>query len=69
MSIGFIGTGTIAEAVVTGLLNSNNAPKKVIVSPRNTKRALALESKFTQVEVANNNQADTKTFPSISLTL
>jgi len=57
MSIGFIGTGTIAEAVVTGLLKSNNAPSKVIVSPRNHKRALALESKFTQVEVANDNQA------------
>ena len=57
MSIGFIGTGSIAEAVITGLLHSNNPPEKIIVSPRNNKRATTLASKFTQVEVAKDNQA------------
>jgi pyrroline-5-carboxylate reductase len=57
MSIGFIGTGVIAEAVITGLLNSNNAPEKVVVSPRNAVRAAALASRFAQVRVAESNQA------------
>ena len=57
MSIGFIGTGVIAEAVITGLLRSNNAPEAVVVSPRNAARAAALAEKHPEVTVAKDNQA------------
>lgn len=57
MSIGFIGTGVIAEAVITGLLSSKNAPASVVVSPRNSVRAAGLASKHPQVTVAPDNQA------------
>jgi pyrroline-5-carboxylate reductase len=55
--LGFIGTGVIAEAVITGLLASTNAPETVVVSPRNAVRAAGLASKYPQVKVAKSNQA------------
>jgi pyrroline-5-carboxylate reductase len=57
MRIGFIGTGVIAEAVITGLMSAANAPESVVVSPRNATRAAALAAKHHQVTVAIDNQA------------
>ena len=57
MNIGFIGTGIITEAVVTGLCTIEQQPNAVCLSPRNAERARILATQFEQVTVANNNQA------------
>ncbi|MEJ8567781.1 pyrroline-5-carboxylate reductase [Elongatibacter sediminis] len=56
MKIGFIGTGTITTAVVTGLLRGGDVPFRVVVSPRSPDRAALLASSFQEVEVAPDNQ-------------
>jgi pyrroline-5-carboxylate reductase len=57
MRIGFIGTGTIASALVRGLCIAEPSPERVLVSPRNAEKAAALARAFEQVEVAPDNQA------------
>ena len=57
MTLGFIGTGNIASAVVTGLCAAQAPPGKVLVSPRGAEKALALAAAFPAVEVAPDNQA------------
>jgi pyrroline-5-carboxylate reductase len=57
MRIGFIGTGRIAEAVVTGLCTSPAPPEEVLLSPRNTAIAEALATRFPAVRVAADNAA------------
>jgi pyrroline-5-carboxylate reductase len=57
MRIGFIGTGRIAEAVVTGLCTSPAPPEEVMLSPRNTAIAEALAARFPAVRVAADNAA------------
>ena len=57
MSIGIIGTGAIAEAVVVGLCNKSDPPEKIILSPRNKQRATRLAERFPNVQVASDNQA------------
>ena len=56
MKIGFIGTGKIASAVITGIFKSSINHKKVIVSPRNKKTAKKLKKKFKSIKIAKNNQ-------------
>ena len=53
--LGFIGTGTIAEAIVDGLSATGEDP--ILVSPRNAGIAARLSTRFAHVEVARNNQA------------
>jgi len=55
--IGFIGTGAITEAVVTGLCTLPDPPSRIEVSPRNVVRARALSEKFQRVSVAPDNQS------------
>lgn len=57
MTLGFIGTGNIASAVVTGLCAAPAPPGKVLVSPRSAEKAFALAAAFPAVEVAPDNQA------------
>ena len=57
MTLGFIGTGNIASAVVTGLCAAQAPPGKVLVSPRGAEKAFALAAAFPAVEVAPDNQA------------
>lgn len=57
MKYGFIGTGTITEAMVIGLMSSSLAVEKVLVSPRNADIADSLSKRFDKVVVALNNQA------------
>ncbi len=57
MTLGFIGTGNIASAVVTGLCAAPAPPGKVLVSPRGAEKAFALAAAFPAVEVAPENQA------------
>lgn len=56
MRLGFIGTGHITAAVVTGLCTSDRAPARVLLSPRNAAKAAGLAAAFPQVEVADHNQ-------------
>ena len=57
-TIGFLGTGRIASAVVEGLMRAAGpAAFSVTVSPRNAERAAALADTFPGVSVAADNQA------------
>lgn len=55
MSLGFLGTGAITEAVVTGLGAAPGAPD-IVVSPRSAARSRALAARFANVAVAPDNQ-------------
>ncbi|WP_414091574.1 pyrroline-5-carboxylate reductase [Rhizobium sp. BR 314] len=55
-TIGFVGTGAIAEAMVHGLLAEPAHVSKVYVSPRNADIAARLAAKFDDVTVAADNQ-------------
>ena len=48
MNIGFIGTGKIASAVITGIFKSNIVFKKIIISPRNKEVAKKLKKNSIQ---------------------
>jgi pyrroline-5-carboxylate reductase len=56
MKVGFIGTGSIAEAVIQGLCTCAQPPDHIWVSPRNQKRAQRLASTYARVTVAERNQ-------------
>ncbi|CDX33829.1 Pyrroline-5-carboxylate reductase protein [Mesorhizobium sp. SOD10] len=57
MTYGFIGSGTITEAMVAGLMASPPAVPKIVVSPRNAEVAARLAARYSKVEVAPSNQA------------
>lgn len=54
--IGFIGTGTITEAMVRGLKASALRDRPVLLSPRNVETAARLARALPGVEVATSNQ-------------
>jgi len=57
-SLGFIGVGTIASAIVKGLCTCDTPPAKVYLSPRNAAKAKALADLFPGiVEVMPDSQA------------
>ncbi|OLP58110.1 pyrroline-5-carboxylate reductase [Xaviernesmea oryzae] len=56
MKLGFVGTGAITEAIVTGLCGEDESIT-VTLSPRNADRAAALAARFASVAVAADNQA------------
>jgi len=56
MNIGFIGTGKIASAVITGIFKSNIVYKKITISSRNKETAKKLKKKYNQIKIAKNNQ-------------
>lgn len=56
MNIGFIGTGVISSAIVTGLCSNKDSDHKIYLSPRNARRAAELADKFENVTVAGSNQ-------------
>lgn len=56
-TIGFIGTGVMSAALVTGFCRDEERPYPIVVSPRNRERALSLCEKFPgRVSVARDNQ-------------
>ena len=55
MKLGFVGTGEIASAIVTGL-NSSTAQCSIRVSPRNCETATELANRFAVVSIALSNQ-------------
>lgn len=56
MRLGFVGTGTIASAMVIGLRAAGNT-NPIILSPRNVEVAADLAGRFDNVQVASTNQA------------
>ena len=57
MNLGFVGTGKIASSVITGICKSRISYKKIIISPRNKKKAQYLKKKFKKIIIAKNNQS------------
>ena len=56
MNLGFIGTGNIVSDVIIGISKSKIKYKKIIISPRNKKKALYLKKYFKRVIIAKDNQ-------------
>lgn len=56
MDVGFIGTGAITEAVVTGLCEAGAPGLSVLLSPRSVERSRRLSERHAAVEVAEDNQ-------------
>lgn len=56
MKLGFIGTGTITEAVVRGLCHQSLPKCTITVSPRGAEHAKRLAQTFDNVRIADNNQ-------------
>ena len=57
MNLGFIGTGNITYDVVSGISKSKILYKKIIISPRNKKKANQLKKKFNKITIAKDNQS------------
>ena len=56
MNLGFIGTGTIALSVITGIFKSKIYFNKIYISKRNKKNSQKLKKKYKKVFIAKNNQ-------------
>ena len=54
--LGFVGTGAITSAIVTGLCTRADARCRIAVSPRNAGCAASLATAFPQVRIAADNQ-------------
>lgn len=57
MIYGFIGTGGITKAMVTGLCTGDNPPEAIWISPRNRENAFLLAAQYASVTVGDTNQA------------
>src|SRR5262245_45621991 len=57
MKLGFIGTGAITSAIVSGIKSVPDNSVSVFLSPRNTETAVALASRYPDVKIAADNQA------------
>jgi pyrroline-5-carboxylate reductase len=57
MKLGFIGTGAITSAIVTGLKSVADNSASVLLSPRSEAIAASLASRYPDVRVAADNQA------------
>jgi len=56
MRLGFIGTGTITQAVVTGMLRFGVSFDSLSLSPRNAEKAAALAALDGRIQVCRSNQ-------------
>ena len=56
MNLGFIGTGNIVSDVIIGISKSKIKYKKIIISPRNKKKALYLKKNLKNIIIAKDNQ-------------
>ena len=57
MILGFIGTGNIVSDVITGISKSKISYEKIIISPRNKKKANYLKKNFKKIMIAKDNQS------------
>ena len=56
MKLGFIGTGKITSAVVTGICSSSILYNKIIISHRNKSISNTLKKKFKKITISKDNQ-------------
>jgi pyrroline-5-carboxylate reductase len=56
MNLGFVGTGAITAAIVTGLNSPGLPVHSILVSPRNSETAADLAHRFPNVSIAESNQ-------------
>ena len=56
MRIGFVGTGEITQAIVTGISKTDLAATPIHVSPRNEATASRLKERHANVTIATDNQ-------------
>ena len=56
MKLGFIGTGKITSAVITGICSSSIPYKKIIISQRNKSISSILKKKFKKLTISKDNQ-------------
>lgn len=56
MKLGFIGTGALTAAIVTGLKSLDDSSASILLSPRNEEIAADLASRFNDVRVSRDNQ-------------
>ena len=54
--LGFIGTGTITQSIVTGLCRRSEPPVEIWLSPRSLARARDLAAAYPNVRIAASNQ-------------
>ncbi|WP_296745033.1 pyrroline-5-carboxylate reductase [Mesorhizobium sp.] len=57
MKLGFVGTGALSSAIVTGLKSLPGETTPVVISPRNEQIAAGLAARYPDVRVAADNQA------------
>lgn len=57
MILGFIGTGGITEAIVTGLFNHGDHGEEILISQRGQRRSKRLADRFPRVKVLSDNQS------------
>ena len=57
MKLGFVGTGALSSAIVTGLKSLPGETTPVVVSPRNEEIAADLAARYPDVRIATDNQA------------
>jgi pyrroline-5-carboxylate reductase len=55
--LGVIGVGAIAEAMITGLCEGEDAPASIHLSPRNAERSSRLAARYPSVHLVDSNQA------------
>ena len=55
-TIGFLGTGKIAAAIVESLCTADAFSNEIILSPRNAEKSAGLSDRFKQVSTALSNQ-------------
>jgi len=56
MKLGFIGTGKITSAVITGICTSNISCKRIVISHRNKSISQSLKKKFKKITISKDNQ-------------
>lgn len=61
MKLGFIGTGDIASAIVTGLDRAGYGYDEIVVSRRNADKAARLETTCARVRIEDDNQTIAET--------
>ena len=57
MKLGFIGTGALTAAIVSGLKSVAGNSVSVLLSPRNEEIAAQLAARYPDVRIASDNQA------------
>jgi pyrroline-5-carboxylate reductase len=55
--LGIVGVGAIAEAMITGLYEGEDAPAAIHLSPRNAERSNRLAARYPSVHLVDSNQA------------